>query len=568
MKRVLKVSNSLLALTCLFLPNSLINSQGAVADQKVTNEIDVQSQLTLPTTKYQRGETYFELTISDAHFERAQGSCAGLRWGGAIAFKVVGASEEWEQSLGSRNFQASPYGTILMQPSGGSYSSVFVNPNGSPIKIGAISTWVYANSYAKKSALRFKTNGWKAGEYTLIGFVNDGCRDFSMVTTKLVLPEIPKPVIVCKAPESVFVAEEYDVVCESTVELTANGAVLQFKSRDGWQEFASMVATGKKFTFQDVQTKDTGVLEMRVVLDGVMDLIQEAVSQPVYIQSNPQKLSASPTLVISKSNKEIPASISMNSGNIALDATLQGSKSPNGPWTDLSEIRSNLAIRKDLAFGSWVRVKYEGNTAVNAGVSDPYQILITPTFNCSFPSKIKTGQTFQVTCKANESLQATPISLQYLNSADNWVAVSKGSASGSEPKFSFKLEGQGREKLRIRSDGLRDYYTAFVSNIASVDFSVVSGSSSGSSKSGSNSVPKGKVNKKSREYKTMFTVGQNFASVSMATDSAMSQCKSAMSTGLIKARGIPQYLGVQARQIQSYLRTPSGFQGCIDGFNS
>ena len=32
-----------------------------------------------------------------------------------------------------------------------------------------------------------------------------------------------------------------------------------------------MVATGKKFTFQDEQTKDTGVLEMRVVLDGVMD---------------------------------------------------------------------------------------------------------------------------------------------------------------------------------------------------------------------------------------------------------------------------------------------------------
>lgn len=477
MKRELKISNSLLALICLFLANSIFHSQTSQADQKVTNEIDVQSQLTLPTTKHQRGETTFELTISDAHFERAQDSCAGQRWGGATAFKVVGASEEWEQSLGSRNFQASPYGTILMQSSGGSYSSAFVN-FGSPIKIGAISTWVHANGYAKKSALRFKTNGWKAGEYTLIGFVSDGCRDFSMVTTKLVLPEIPKPVIVCKAPESVFVAEKYDVVCESTVELTANGAALQFKSRDGWQEFASMVATGKKFTFQDVQTKVAGVLEMRVVLDGVQDLIQDAVSQPVYIQSNPQKLSASPTLVISKSNKESPASISMNSDNISLDATLQGSKSPNGPWTDLSEIRSNLAIRKDLAFGSWVRVKYEGNTAVNAGVSDPYQILITPTFDCSFPSKIKTGQTFQVTCKANQSLQATPISLQYLNSADNWIAVSKGSASGSEPKFSFKLEWQGRQKLRIRSDGLRDYYTAFVSNIASVDFSSVSGSSS------------------------------------------------------------------------------------------
>ena len=110
MKRSLKVSNSLLALTCLFLANSIFHSQNSLADQKVTNEIDVQSQLTLPTTKYQRGETNFELTISDAHFERAQGSCAGQRWGGATAFKVVGASEEWEQSLASRNFQASPTG--------------------------------------------------------------------------------------------------------------------------------------------------------------------------------------------------------------------------------------------------------------------------------------------------------------------------------------------------------------------------------------------------------------------------------------------------------------------------
>lgn len=78
--------------------------------------------------------------------------------------------------------------------------------------------------------------------------------------------------------------------------------------------------------------------------------------------------------------------------------------------------------------------------------------------------------------------------------------------------------------------------------------------------------PTGKVDKKSNAYKTMLVVGRNFAKVSMATDSAKSQCLSAMSTGMIKARGIPQYLGAQARQLQSYLRTPSGFQGCVDGF--
>jgi hypothetical protein len=78
--------------------------------------------------------------------------------------------------------------------------------------------------------------------------------------------------------------------------------------------------------------------------------------------------------------------------------------------------------------------------------------------------------------------------------------------------------------------------------------------------------PVGKVDKKSNAYKTMYAVGKNFAKVSMASDTAKSQCLSAMATGMIKARGIPQYLGVQARQLQSYLITPSGFQGCLDGF--
>ena len=78
--------------------------------------------------------------------------------------------------------------------------------------------------------------------------------------------------------------------------------------------------------------------------------------------------------------------------------------------------------------------------------------------------------------------------------------------------------------------------------------------------------PVGKVDKKSNAYKTMYTVGQNFARVSMASDTGKSQCLSAMATGIIKSRGIPQYLGVQARQLQSFLSTPSGFQGCLDGF--
>ena len=87
-----------------------------------------------------------------------------------------------------------------------------------------------------------------------------------------------------------------------------------------------------------------------------------------------------------------------------------------------------------------------------------------------------------------------------------------------------------------------------------------------SSASGSIKTPSGKVDKTSNAYKTMYNVGKNFAKVSMANDTAVSQCGSAMRTGLIRARGIPQYLGVQTKMLQSYLKTASGWRGCLDGF--
>ena len=79
-------------------------------------------------------------------------------------------------------------------------------------------------------------------------------------------------------------------------------------------------------------------------------------------------------------------------------------------------------------------------------------------------------------------------------------------------------------------------------------------------------VPTGPVNKSSKAYKTMYSVGQNFAKVSRASDSANSQCNSALQTGMIKNNGIPRYLGGQTGLIQSYLQSASGFQGCLDGF--
>jgi len=79
-------------------------------------------------------------------------------------------------------------------------------------------------------------------------------------------------------------------------------------------------------------------------------------------------------------------------------------------------------------------------------------------------------------------------------------------------------------------------------------------------------VPTGKVDKSSNAYKKMYVAGQNFAILSTASDTANSQCTSALQTGMIQSNGIPRHLGPQAASLQSYLRTSSGFQGCLDGF--
>ena len=76
------------------------------------------------------------------------------------------------------------------------------------------------------------------------------------------------------------------------------------------------------------------------------------------------------------------------------------------------------------------------------------------------------------------------------------------------------------------------------------------------------------IDKTSNVYVTMFTVGKNFAKVSFPEETAQSQCNSALANGLISSQGAPRYLGEQARLIQSYLKTPEGWQGCIDGFGS
>ena len=558
-----------ISLALLLLTNVLMaHSQAEIFDNKVTNEIDLLTKLSMPDSKSKRGETIFELVMSDAHFERSQATCPGSRYGGQTAFKVIGASEDWEKSISSSNTNsiASPLGTILMSFNG-SYASQFVNPNGSPTKIGGITTWIYANGFAKQVALKFKTNGWKSGEYTLIGFLDDGCRGFSRVTLRMTLPEIPKTQITCQAPDSVFAGDSFKVDCSSTLDLAANSVILEQKVGSDWQTVSEAVATGMRFNFDSVQVNEVKLIEFRVRLIGIQDQLENSTSSSFYIQSNAAKLSIRPVLELSKNSEKQPARVRFNSGNYGLIGTIQSAKSPNGPWKDVSQISSASEAKLDLPFGTWVRVSFQGNTVINSGSTDPYQILITPTLKCAFPTKIESGVKFKVTCTSNQVLQKTPINLQYLNSSGNWVSISKGLGSGAKPSFTFQLDGLGNQKLRIQSEGLKDAYSVFSSNVSTVGFTAAKSKSSKSSTDlGSSSVPKGAVDKKSNSYKLMFNFGGNVAAGSLATDSALAQCISAKNSGVVRVRGIPQYLGVQAVQIQSYLNTASGFQGCLDGF--
>ena len=156
------------------------------------------------------------------------------------------------------------------------------------------------------------------------------------------------------------------------------------------------------------------------------------------------------------------------------------------------------------------------------------------------------------------------MSLDYYNSDDEWQSLSKILVKDSIGAIKFKLNGSGSYTYRTSSIGGGNY-SEFQSNSASIVF--IQNSTSNSSASSADR-PAGKVDRKSNSYKLMYNVGKNLARVSTPSDSAKSQCTSAKNTGFIKQFGRMNHLGAQYSFIQSHLRTASGYQGCIDGFNS
>ena len=247
-----------------------------------------------------------------------------------------------------------------------------------------------------------------------------------------------------------------------------------------------------------------------------------------------------------------------------------------GAWVDLNHGTANgksvTITQGQLPTGAnSLRFRTESLTSqYSESTSAEFNIQVVPapyTTKCSTSSAVRVGEYFDVSCLATSNIDGAIAHLQSLSS-NKWVNISDGQWSSTNltfPNLSFSKTGSGT--LRVVTDAQAGKYLSSVSPNLVVKISAASTMSSGV---GSSSLgftkPAGKVDKSSNAYKTMVNVGRNFATVSTASDSALSQCTSAAKSGMIKANGIPQYLGLQARMIQSYLQTASGFQGCLDGF--
>jgi hypothetical protein len=203
-------------------------------------------------------------------------------------------------------------------------------------------------------------------------------------------------------------------------------------------------------------------------------------------------------------------------------------------------------------------------------ISPEINVQVTPgpySVKCSWPNAVRVGQFFEVSCLATNDIDGAFAHLQSFSNG-KWTNIEDVEWSGTSVSFSdLSFSKTGTGTMRVVTDAQSGKYMGYTTSNFKIEVSAQkNSSSSGGSSSAGAKPPSGKVDKTSNAYKTMFNVGKNFAKVSMANDTAISQCSSAMRTGMIRARGIPQYLGAQTQMIQSYLKTASGWRGCLDGF--
>ena len=418
------------------------------------------------------------------------------------------------------------------------------------------------------------TKGWAPGSYPVkisggsLTFRPQDCGDVISGNMTIVIPPLVTPKISCTIDSTAPIrkADAVDASCNSDVYLTNIPMDIQLNTSGAWVNTDKQIlATGNQFSVFNIPTELIGGYSVRLSSVGVADKIAAFKTEVFSYKVLPALASADLRIALEKFVSNGPMTIKILGAqalNTGLLLTLKSSIAPAGPWAIEKSFKSgvlgSLSVNKPK--GTWLLLTSEANEQYASTDSQPIQLLDTPSLTCSITIRVNAGSKVTGNCVSTSALLSTPISYEF-NDGQGWESFGVGTFSGKSSSFSFTAGSQGNSKIRVSSVGLSGNYTAFVSNVMNLQVL-----KNPSSTSDSTQTPSGKVDKTSNAYKTMFNVGSNFAKVSMANDTAASQCGSALRTGLIRARGIPQYLGVQTKMIQSFLKTASGWRGCLDGF--
>ena len=561
--------SGLVFLMVICLITSLAPSATANYWPAVSSNGTLQASINFLGNEKQRGKT--EILVKPTGV-----TCSTRRGYGKIAFNIVNAPTFWEEKSNSSyvigfNTSFKSDGLYVQSPYGSKWGTGTPFNEKSPGILFSAATWFSGDFW---SVLEFDTTGWPKGEYTALVFYDNGCEGTNIASVNFGLPELISPVISCSADnplKTVRLGDEINLSCTSDLTLTNIPIIVEKNSGVGWERANEGIVSGKSFQVKSIIANKQGGISLRVSSRGIQDQVNSFYSNVIALSV----LAPLKTLDIKIDqikhspigNWQLKFAVGDASSLIGQPIQILSSIAAGGPWTNESKIKilgSNTTVSVKKPKGTWILFKFPGNNEYAEYDSEPIQLLDVPVVKCTLPTSSKVNQKIVGTCVSSISLTKTQIIFE-IDDGNGWEENGVGALSGVKTSINLTPGSTGILKMRIVSDGLAGSYGPFSSNVLSVKVSGAT-SASGSTNNSGGSVPKGKVDKTSNAYKTMYKVGKNFATVSLANETAYGQCVSALRTGFIRANGVPQYLGLQTRMIQSYLQTASGFQGCLDGF--
>jgi hypothetical protein len=513
---------------------------------------------------------------SEIHIKPSGVACSVQRGYGKIAIKIVNAPTSWEEK--SKNSAAIGFSTefktggfYVQSPYGTGWGT------GSPLNEAGTGLFFKAGTWFSSdfwAVMDINTSGWPKGEYNVLAFYDNGCNGTIVGSLKFSLPDLASPSISCETDnvgQVIRLGDKIALTCTSDVELKNVLVSVEENSGIGWKELLGSIVSGKSFTVGNIPLSKQGGVSLRISSQGVQDQINSfssnIIATKVSAPLEKLELKFAVNQYSATGNSQFKVTTGSSSVLVGQKFQVLSSISAGGPWTTEGSYKfsgANTIVNIKKPKGTWFVAKYTGDNKFGQAESNAVQLVEIPKVICKLPSSGKVNSKIVGFCTSSVSLLQTPITF-LIDTGNGWEENGLGTLSGSKTPINLTPGSAGVIKMRLVSVGLIDNYGPFSSNTMVVNVTEPS-SPSGTRDNSDKSIPKGKVDKTSNAYKVMYRVGQNFARVSLASETSLSQCGSALRTGFIKANGVPQYLGAQTRMLQSYLQTASGFQGCRDGF--